>query len=278
MVYALVASLLTLRLGVGEVGFWCRGMAVTSFFLWLRIMDEHKDDSYDREVHPERVLQRNIVRLIHLKFLALLALFIMVMVSWLSGKASLLALSAILFWSGLMFKEFFVPSWLKKHLFVYAFVHVMVMPFLVVWCGTLATSSIPWGLYEDFRVLALAILSFLFAMNYEILRKTKGKEELKAGEDSYTHLLTYQQITALVMGISASALLAYGYLMHLSGWMGSLPPWVLWIPVGGSFIFLFLSLCHFNQSPRVKHRKQNEMAGATLTFWCYLTLILAAVN
>src|SRR5262245_27757810 len=37
--------------------------ALWSFFLWLRVLDEHKDFENDRVAHPQRVLQRGLVTL-----------------------------------------------------------------------------------------------------------------------------------------------------------------------------------------------------------------------
>jgi 4-hydroxybenzoate polyprenyltransferase len=44
-------------------------MALWSFFLLLRVFDEHKDFAADAVAHPERVLQRGLVTLAHLRVL-----------------------------------------------------------------------------------------------------------------------------------------------------------------------------------------------------------------
>jgi 4-hydroxybenzoate polyprenyltransferase len=55
------------------------GCLVTwSFFLVLRIFDEHKDYELDCQNHPQRVLQSGLITLNHLKIVAALAISLQV--------------------------------------------------------------------------------------------------------------------------------------------------------------------------------------------------------
>ena len=92
-------------------------VALWLFFLWLRILDEHKDFDNDRIAHPDRVLQRGLVTLGDLRLIGAAALVIQLGISlWIDGGVGPVTgwwlLSLI--WSLLMAEEFFVRGWLRR--------------------------------------------------------------------------------------------------------------------------------------------------------------------
>ena len=92
-------------------------LALTAFFLVLRVLDEHKDFAADAVAHPRRVLQRGLVTLGMLRVVggAAVAAQLAVMLSHDGGAGAAtgwwLAAAA---WSALMAREFFAPAWLRR--------------------------------------------------------------------------------------------------------------------------------------------------------------------
>src|SRR2546421_12460953 len=70
-----LAALLLGRRGGALEPFDAFGFAAAwSFFLMLRVFDEHKDFDSDRALYPQRVLQRGLVTLRHLKIVGVAAI------------------------------------------------------------------------------------------------------------------------------------------------------------------------------------------------------------
>ncbi len=268
LIYTLVASLsksidqvLTLRDVISAV-------AVTCLFLLLRILDEHKDDAYDQRVHPERVLQRGLIKLSDLRKMGYFSLLFMLAVSWNTGLPSLLSLLIMLVWVWLMYKEFFVEDWLKEHLLIYGISHSLVLFFLSLWIVTL---SVPVVILNN-QLFALMVFIFLFAMGYELTRKAKGRDEVKAGEQSYTEVMSPSTVAVMIFSVALTALMLHIYLML--GLQGEYPLYA-WVMSGANGVFLLFSLFKYIQKTDCKSRKLNEIAMASLTFWSYATLIFA---
>src|SRR3954469_6703226 len=61
-------------------------VALWSFFLWLRVLDEHKDFDNDLIAHPNRVLQRGLITLADLRRVGVVVLLFQLATSlWIDG-------------------------------------------------------------------------------------------------------------------------------------------------------------------------------------------------
>ena len=105
-------------------------------FFHLRVFDEHKDFQEDCRHYPDRVLQRGLISLKHLKIAGVIAIILELVCAacWMpTGKpAALVAVLVTLGFSFLMLKEFFVARWLKEHFLIYAMSHMMIMPLIAM--------------------------------------------------------------------------------------------------------------------------------------------------
>ncbi|WLI75803.1 UbiA family prenyltransferase [Kosakonia sp. H02] len=232
-----------------------------SFFLLLRVLDEHKDYKDDCVQHPERVLQRGIIRLVHLKFIGLICILIQLggMVLLAPGlKPMLMSWGLMLLWTLLMTKEFFVAEWLKQHFFLYAFSHTLIMPFVIWW---LATLTFPEITLNTSMVLLMA-LSFFSGLSFEITRKCKGPDEDRPDVTTYSQLYGRPLSIVLIILLLAAMILAQ-YSLILTA-RGEIPFWfyivsalINVLTVGQLFRFLLKA----NKS----NRKKNEaMVGLAM--------------
>ena len=188
----------TVALGASDV---LGVLALWSFFFLLRVLDEHKDFSADAIAHPDRVLQRGLVTLAHLRVLGACAVALQLAASlWLDrgfGSVTLWWLAA-LGWSALMAREFFAGAWLRRHLLVYAVSHMAVMPLLVGWVATMGAAGatrrpVVWG---------LSALVFLAGLVFEVARKIRSPEDERTAADSYTRALGVRGASTLLAALA----------------------------------------------------------------------------
>ena len=252
------------------------GCLVTwSFFLLLRILDEHKDYAQDCHNHPQRVLQSGLIELRHLKVAGVLALAAQGLWSlWLDrelggppGPVSL-AWVALLLWTGLMTKEFFVPAWLNRHLTCYALSHMLVMPFAVWWLAQLALP----GAALNPALLSSMSLAFISGFCFEITRKTKGPEEERESIESYSRIFGSRAAALLVLALVSAMLANQLWLLQLL--LGGLPIWtlVLLLAVYGLAVRQLLA---FIRRPSAPLRNKNQAFVGLAMLAGYAVLIAA---
>ncbi len=188
-------------------------------FFHLRVFDDHKDYVDDCRYFPDRVLQRGVVTLNDLKLLGAVAISAELLLAALWSSASLVSTLLALGFSLLMFKEFFVRDWLKRHFIVYASTHMMIMPLFAIVIFSFATRQYPWQAPGWFWLYSF--VGFFVAFNWEISRKIRAPEEEIDGVDSYTKIFgTYgaAYLVLLVRAIDTGLVALVGYHLRVSSW------------------------------------------------------------
>lgn len=245
-----------------------------SFFLLLRVFDEHKDYELDCRNHPQRVLQSGRITLGYLKVLGTVSAVAQLAASmWLDqgfGPVTK-AWLAMMVWSCLMAKEFFIPDWLGRHLTWYAVSHMLVMPLTVFWLANLASPGA--ALSPD--LLILMTLAFVSGFCFEITRKTKGMEEERDTIESYSRIFGTRGAAWIVIALVTTMLLVQYGLIHRV--MGHLPAWALLVPAVAYGLALHY-VRRFLQAPSAQARGKNEAAVALNMLVGYAVLIGAAIS
>lgn len=194
-----------IAIGLGDVfGFF----ASYAFLLMLRVYDEHKDYELDCQNHPQRVLQRGLITLTHLKVLGGIAIVLQIGVSLYLDRgvgAITYRWLPVFVYSALMAKEFFIGEWLSKHLVLYALSHMVVLPMSVLWMIQMGAQD---GSLTSAAYL-LCTISLVSGFSFEVGRKTWAPEEERATVDSYSKSLGLRGavITLLVLSLAMAALL-----------------------------------------------------------------------
>jgi 4-hydroxybenzoate polyprenyltransferase len=97
------------------------------FLLHLRILDECKDEQYDKNNHPDRPVQKGDISLRILRYIGLGNIVVIILLAFYISKIpELFLLLFSLFYSFLMFKEFFIGELLRKHIVFYLVSHQVV--------------------------------------------------------------------------------------------------------------------------------------------------------
>lgn len=243
----------------------------SSQFLILRILDEHKDNAEDNINHPERVIQLGWIKLDQLKWLGCgCILFQVIFMTFFTTFSWELWVTwaAMQFWTFLMAKEFFVGSWLKKNLSLYAFSHILVTPFIFIWMMKWINNEILVSELFNFPLARnILLMTFFGGYCYELTRKTKGLDEEKATNPSYT---TQLGVNAALLRV---AFYHFIFFLEVNLCISNIGKPVNWpwraVPI---FIFVLIlhSLFRFFKNPTAKNRDLNEKFSGLLLLVAYL--------
>ncbi len=247
-------------------------VALTSLFLLLRIIDEHKDFDKDMISHPKRVLQSGQITLKDLRVIGLICILFQVFYTLRADQglgATAVAYLVVLVWSFLMAKEFFVGEWLKNHLLLYALSHMLIAPASVIWILAGASKLAP--LKEDLGWLIT--LPFFAGMVYEIARKLRGSEEESPNVDSYSLALGHKKATALLLFFSVAAVGNYILINEklINGIDHDLYP-----EIAAAWVLVLVSAINYLNKNSKKSRKFVEGAVGLFILLMYVSLIVVA--
>jgi 4-hydroxybenzoate polyprenyltransferase len=165
------------------------------FFFQMRVADEFKDYETDLHYRPYRPVQRGLITLRELAWLAGGMMVVQLGLSlWLDVRM-LLPLLLVWGYMGLMRQEFFVRDWLRRHAVAYMLSHLVIAPLIFLYitaCDWLVAGATP----------ALGLLWFLAAaffngMFYEIGRKIRAPQNEETGVETYSQL--WGRPTAIVV-------------------------------------------------------------------------------
>lgn len=194
-------------------------VAFVSFFLVLRVLDEHKDFAADAMAHPGRTLQRGLVTLRDLRVVGATAaattLAVTIALSLGDGtgpwRPPVLWWTATTLWTALMTREFFAPAWLRERIVWYALSHMIVMPLATGWMMSLAAPDATVT-PATFAMMALTLSA---SLSVEIARKIRAPGDEHPLADSYTQSLGAPRAMALFVTATLGAVAAAYALAHL---------------------------------------------------------------
>lgn len=248
-------------------------LATWSFFLLLRVYDEHKDYELDVKNHPQRILQSGLITLNHLKALGGAAIVFQLVLSIFIDKgwgAATQAWLLMFIYSALMAKEFFIGEWLEKNLVLYALSHMAIMPLIMWWIVQMGAPGLPL----QPLLMVLGALFFVSGFAFEICRKTRGPEEERNTVDSYSKIFGTRGAACVVLLLVTSMVGLQFYVVN------QLSTGIFWsgfvvLAVGASLPFW--SLFKFLSAPSLKARERNEACVALSMLLGYGVLIAAVV-
>ena len=182
---------------------------ISSFVLFflLRVADEFKDFEEDKKYRSYRPIPRGLVTLNELAIVAFVLAVIQFILTIYTSPDNLLLL--ILLWSYflLMSREFFVPVWLKQHLFIYMLSHMLIMAMLVLHISSFQWQQSPLNILQPISLFMM--LSYVNGMILEIGRKLRAPSEEEFGVETYSSLWGYRQASMIWLGlILVSAVIA----------------------------------------------------------------------
>ena len=164
------------------------GGFVTSYclFFLLRLFDEFKDAEDDARYRPYRAVPRGLVTFGEIRGLILFVTALVVAVNAFVMPRLLPWLALPFAYILLMWREFFVPAWLRRHPIVYMTTHMVVMPLIDFY-----TSGLDWavgGFAMPRGMFLFLVLTFTNGCVIEIGRKIRVPEDEEEGVETYSAL------------------------------------------------------------------------------------------
>lgn len=188
--------------GYSLAGAW----SVFTLLLVLRLMDELKDQDIDDRLFPQRPLPSGKVLENDIAFSLCIAMALF-LIPAIGNSTNFLVATAVLSYALLMFKFFFIPKILKKHLLLNLLTHNPIIPIMLLYLAQLYLQSqqLSWR-QIDGNILWLIGMYWLLLFSWEFVRKIRAPR----AEDAY---VTYSQIfgfrgsVAIAIGVQLLALL-----------------------------------------------------------------------
>jgi hypothetical protein len=216
---------------------------VLSFFLRLRLFDELKDFSFDCQHNPQRPLARGLLSVDQVRS-ALLGLIVFeCLLMKIYFSSFFYHYLSVVFYSLLMFEEFFIGKWLRPHLTTYAVFHTF-----VVFLLSLTVSYGLKGSLEGQKVFAFSALHWFLFNYFEFARKTFSSTEERVEVTTYTSLFGWRGALFLCLTQLVLVYLCVDYFLHDLYYFKiicglcilSLTPWFF---MGDTKAKLFRTLC-----------------------------------
>jgi len=227
-------------------------LMLVSFFFHIRVFDEHKDYEEDCRYFPQRVLQRGLVTLRHLKIAGAIAIAIEITIAALRGPQALTAWAIAFGFTLLMLREFFAREFLKRHFLLYAVSHMLVMPLLSLLVFSFATRRWPWEAPPWFWVYAF--VGFFVTFNWEVSRKIRAPEQEIDGVESYTKIFGTFGAAYIVLAIRAidtGLVAAVGHHLGVSRWF--------YIALAALYAVCLFGFFQYRFRPTPRHAKMMEV-------------------
>jgi 4-hydroxybenzoate polyprenyltransferase len=163
------------------------GILGMSFFFRMRLFDEIKDYDVDLVINPARPLARGLITVPEVKRGILVLIILELLLAGTLGILTFLLYILAVFYTLLMYEEFFIGDWLRPRLTTYAVSHTIVVSLL-----GLALISANLGMMT-FKSLAIPVflLSHWFIFNlFEFARKTFDPSEERRDVASYSKIFS----------------------------------------------------------------------------------------
>lgn len=159
------------------------------FLFHLRVLDEFKDYYYDSKNHQNRPVQSGLISLSFIRNIGIINFALLLLIAYLISPVNIFLLSLIaLFYTGLMFKEFFTSNYLRSHAVLYLVSHELVLIPLFLFFFSAINRSL-W-LITDFSRFAMLLYIAIPVILIEIGRKLSHRYNKKGQktDDTYTYI------------------------------------------------------------------------------------------
>jgi 4-hydroxybenzoate polyprenyltransferase len=238
-------------------------LTATTFFL-LRISDEFKDHEDDMLYRKYLPVPRGLITLRELKHIAWGVLLFQAILLFFFPQFLITYLVSIGYMT-LMYHEFFVAEWLKKHQIAYVLSHMAIIPLV-----DLVASAAYWatdGGYPPKALVWFFLVSFFNGMVLEFGRKIKSPEMEEEGVVSYTKLYGLKGGVFLWLAVLTVTLIS----AFVAAKQINSPSWVYICFLSLYGVALVVALA-FLQKPGKKRSKAIEIVSGVWTLGMYLNI------
>lgn len=243
-------------------------IAVTAFYFKLRLYDEIKDYELDCEINPGRPLPRGLLTRRDMYHGMVFCILLEIIIFSLKGPAGLISLLIAVFYSLIMYKEFFIRDKIRPHLTTYALVHTIVTTLLSIAIFSYLSQLSFKQIVMEKPLIYFALANWFLFNLFEFGRKSFAISEERTAVDSYSSLFGKTGAVALVM---VQALAAHYLLFKISG----LNRGIIHFCHGMLFTFLIILSINYISSTKVYAAKLFRSVSSIYIILFYLSVIAA---
>ncbi|MDR0433781.1 MAG: hypothetical protein LBH21_01800, partial [Gracilibacteraceae bacterium] len=182
------------------------------------------------------------------------------------NPALLPLLLALWLYYACMTKEFFAPAWLKKHMFIYMFSHMLIMPLLDMYaaaCDFLPTE----GYIFMVSMIWFVLSSFFDGVVVELCRKLRAPGDEEKGVQTYSAMWGRGRSAAVVIVAMVLSLVSTGVATSQIGGFH------IAVPVLSAVCLLcWIPLARYLQNPTTKRAAALELMSGVWTVADYTCL------
>ena len=243
-------------------------IGVIAFYFKLRLYDEVKDYELDVVINKTRPLPRGLLN--HKDMYRGMAICIVIEIICFSlmGKESATSIIIAIFYSLLMYKEFFIAEKIRPYLTTYALVHTIVTTLLSFAIFSFLTKLTILEVIMTPAYLSFALASWLLFNIFEFGRKTFASSEERQSVDTYSSLFGR---TGAAILVASQAVITYYLATTLTGVNLSILFWGL----GILLILLAVLSLHYIFADSAKTAKRFRLFSSLYIIAYYLILILS---
>lgn len=188
-------------------------VASVSYLFVIRVIDEWRDQAHDDRFHRDRPVQSGLISLPELRALGVAASIVLLLVASTGGLLAIAIALAMLGYSLLAGKEFFLGDALRERFFLYNGANLAQMLLLQALVYALASNAFP-----DARlVLAHFLFTSAGTIVFELVRKIRLPGNDGTGNDTYTAHLGFAGALAAFAFLAVLDAALFAWLMALSG-------------------------------------------------------------
>lgn len=160
------------------------GVAILFIFFHLRIFDEIKDYKVDLKARTDRPLARGLITVKEARVVAFVFIFLELIIGLFIGFPGFVGACCMVLYSLIMYKEFFISSWLRPRLATYALTHTIVACWESLFIFSCMTGYYFWQISKEYGLFVF--VNWMLLNIFEFGRKTFGRDEERELVDSYS--------------------------------------------------------------------------------------------
>jgi hypothetical protein len=240
-------------------------IAALAFLFHIRVIDEIRDFEHDSTFHSYRPVQQGIITLDDLRILRVLVLAVFLGICFLYSWTALIFAGILFAYSYIAAKDFFIPSKIRKHFFLYNFLNMLQLIGLQIVLYIL----LGWSLIFSPVLVAHLALIFIISLILEVLRKIKLTKHETGARDTYSAHLGYKGSILFFVMVSVLPLFPLYYILEMYS-----KNLFICIPIAVFFVLIFFASEH---SKKEHESSEKLLFLASLLYYCVINLTILAI-
>jgi len=243
-------------------------VACMAFLFHVRVIDESRDFDHDLKYHPERPVQRGLISIRQLFYIDAVGVIVFITVALIFGRISKFYGAALLLFSFVAWKDFFLRNWLKKKFYLYNAVNMLQMVLLQMLIYSIFTQS-----FMVTQVMWIHLVFVIFnTIIMEFVRKIKTMADESRGEDTYSwHMGFFRSLMVFYLFCTINIFTFFWMLYTLS-------PHLNIFYLGALLLFVILTVSTVMHGVKKKKTTEAVLLLSTVLNYVGLNLLIYFYN